>query len=193
MPYTQNYFRKARIKISSEPVDILMHESLVLGFFSNERPPKGYCGFVDWRLNGMISKNIARGKITGHFKEKVLITPHYRIPSSKILLFGLGESTHLTYDQLYTAGYLIRQTTMKINSSDTAFDIPSPGRCGLEIPKMTTAMISGFINAGIEGQNQTDISACILGDDTYRDEITLGVNQFKVNMKNKLKVTIIEA
>ena len=125
--------------------------------------------------------------------EKVLITPHYRIPSSKILLFGLGESIQLTYDQLYTAGYLIGQTVMKINSNDIAFDIPGPGRCSLEIPKMTTAMISGFIDARAEGQDETEISACILGDETYRDEIMLGANQFKVNVKNKLKVTIIEA
>jgi hypothetical protein len=193
MPYTQNYFRKTQIRISSEPVDSLKHESLVLGFFSDERPPKGYCGFVDWRLNGMISKHIARGKITGHFKEKVLITPHYRIPSSKILLFGLGESTHLTYDQLYTAGYLIGQTLMQIKSYDTAFDIPGPGRCSLEIPKMTTEMISGFTDASLENQSKEDIITCILGDDSCRDEITLGANQFKVNVKTKLKVTIIEA
>ena len=192
MPYTQNYFRKTQIKISSEPVDTLKHESLVLGFFSDERPPKGYCGFVDWRLNGMISKHIARGKITGHFTEKILITPNYRIPSSKILLFGLGKSKHLTYDQLYTAGYLIGQTLMKIESHDSAFDMPGPDRCSLEIPTMTTEMISGFTDARLENESNEDIIACVLGDDSYRDEITLGANQFKVNVKNKLKVTIIE-
>jgi len=57
---------------------------------------------------------------------------------------------------------------------------------------MTTEMISGFTDARLENESNEDIIACVLGDDSYRDEITLGANQFKVNVKNKLKVTIIE-
>ncbi len=183
-----------RIKISSEPVEILNHEGLILGFFSDERPPRGYCGLADWRLNGIISKQIKKGRFTGAFREKILITPDYRIPSSKILLFGLGKSTNLTYDQLYTAGHIISQTVTKINCNDSAFDIPGPDRCNLQMSEMTIAMISGFADSLVENQKQSDIiSICILGDDTYRDEITLGANQFKVNVKNKMKVTIVEA
>jgi hypothetical protein len=183
-----------KVKISSEPVDFLNYESLVLGFFSDERPPRGYCGFVDWRFNGMISKQIADGKVTGSFMEKTLINSNSRIPSLKILLLGLGKSTNLTYDQLYTAGHVITQTTEKINCTDYAFDIPSPERCNLQMAEMTTAMISGFTDEAIKNKTQSDdiMSASILGKDIYRDEIVLGANQFKVNVKNKIKVIILE-
>ena len=47
-----------KIKISHTSPEALSHDTLILGFFSDERPPKGYCGLVDWRLNGMISTEI---------------------------------------------------------------------------------------------------------------------------------------
>ena len=51
-----------KIKISTASPDALDRETLILGFFSDERPPRGYCGLVDWRLNGMISAEIAAGQ-----------------------------------------------------------------------------------------------------------------------------------
>ena len=60
-----------KITISTASPDTLVRETLILGFFSDERPPKGYCGLVDWRLNGMISAEMARGRISGVFLEKI--------------------------------------------------------------------------------------------------------------------------
>ncbi|MDO9527826.1 MAG: M17 family peptidase N-terminal domain-containing protein [Syntrophales bacterium] len=182
-----------QIRISTKPLDIIKHEGLVLGFFSNERPPRGYCGLIDWRLNGMISTKIANGKITGIFMEKVLIAPHQRIPSSKVLLFGLGEATELTYDTLYMAGYDISHTITKINCVDFAFDIPAIGRCNLEVPLMTEAMITGcfdFLFKNIEKWGS--VSPCILGDEACIDEIVLGLHKFKVSVKEKVKINILE-
>ena len=62
-----------KITISTASPDALARETLILGFFSDERPPKGYCGLVDWRLNGMISAEIAAGRISGGFLEKVAL------------------------------------------------------------------------------------------------------------------------
>ena len=172
------------IRISIKPPELLDYEGLVLGLFSDERPPRGYCGLVDWRLNGMISTNIADGKITGIFMEKVLIAPHQRIPSSKVLLFGLGQATELTYDTLYMAGYDISHTITKIHCVDFAFDIPAVCRCNLEVPLMTEAMIKGcfdFLFKNIEKWGS--VSPCILSDEAYLDEIILGLHKFKVSVK----------
>lgn len=192
MPYAQDCEKKMQIRISTEPPDVLNNEGLVLGFFSDERPPKGYCGLVDWRLNGMISTKIAKGKITGLFMEKVLIAPHQRIPSSKVLLFGLGKSTELTYDTLYTAGYNISHTITKIGCVDFAFDIPAAQRCNLEVPLMTEAMITGcfdFISENIEDLNS--VSPCVLGDESCLDEVILGLHKFKVGVKGKGRIDIV--
>ena len=79
-----------KIKISTASPDALNRDTLILGFFSDERPPRGYCGLVDWRLNGMISTEIARGRVSGDFMEKLLYAFPKRIRISRILLFGLG-------------------------------------------------------------------------------------------------------
>lgn len=182
-----------QIRISTKSLDVLDHEGLVLGFFSDERPPRGYCGLVDWRLNGVISTKMAKGKITGVFMEKVLIAPYQRIPSSKILLFGLGKSTELTCDTLYMAGYNISETITKIGCKDFAFDIPVVGRCSLEVPLMTEAMIAGcfdFLSKDIEELNS--VLPCVLGDESCFDEIVLGLHKFKVSVKERGRVEIIE-
>jgi len=194
MHFTQNYAGTITITVSAESVDSLIQDGLVIGYFSDERPPRGLCGFVDWRLNGLISRHVARGTVTGTFMEKVLITPHKRIPSSKLLIIGLGESSNLTYERLHSAGQAIAETLSRIQCNDAAFDIPSPHRCGLNVSEMTTAMISGFAETLLGKNSQTDSHAVsVLGDDSYRDEITLGVNQFKVNVKHTMKVFIHEA
>jgi len=181
------------LTITAKPADVLRHECVVCGFFLNERPPKGHCGLVDWRLNGIISKLIKKGTLSGAFTEKVLITPTFRIPSSKILLFGLGNSTDLTYERVYEAGHNISHTVTGIDCYDTAFDIPEPGRCNLDVAKMTTAMISGYIDGFFQSRSHMkSVSVCVMGDEPYRDEITLGANQFKVNVKDRVKVMIVE-
>lgn len=194
MLYTQNYVGTITITISGESIDSLIRDSLVIGYFADEKPPRGLCGFVDWRLNGLISEHMARGTVTGAFMEKVLIAPHKRIPSLKLMLIGLGESSNISYDLLYRAGQSIAETLSGIHCNDAAFDIPSPYRCDLNVSEMTMSMISGFADTLFEKESENNSYAIsILGDDSYRDEITLGVNQFKVNVKQKLKVLIYEA
>jgi hypothetical protein len=180
-----------KITLSSEPIDDLIHENLALGFFSDERPPRGYCGYADWRLNGLISKLIAKGTITGSSMERVLIHTNYRIPSPKIFLFGLGESTHLDYEKLYHTGYDVSQTLSEMRCDDFALDIPGAGRCALEVSKMAKSLLSGLWDYFIDHPEKRSIlSSCILGEEDFIDEITLGIHEFKVDGKKGAAVEI---
>lgn len=173
-----------KITLSSEPIDDLTHEYIVFGLFSDERPPRGYCGHADWRLNGLISMLIAKGTITGSSMERVLIQTNDRIPSAKILLFGLGESTHLDYEKLYHAGYEVSQTLSEIGCDDFAMDIPGAGRCALEISKMTKSFLSGLWDYVTDyPEKGGNLTLRILGEEGFIDELTLGILQFKVDEK----------
>lgn len=187
----QNCEREIRIRISIDPPDVLNIETLVLGFFSDERPPKGYCGLIDWRLNGMISKEIAKGTITGNLMEKVIIAHLRRIPASKILLWGLGKSHELTYDTLRNAGYNISQTIARMGGMDFAFDIPATASQNLKVSLMTEAMVTGgadFFSTCIE---KSDLfSICVLGDKSCFDEIVLGLYKAKIDLKERIKLDI---
>ena len=182
-----------KITLSSEPIDDLIHEYIVFGLFSDERPPRGYCGHADWRLNGLISKLIAKGTITGSSMERVLIQTNDRIPSANILLFGLGESTHLDYEKLYRAGYEVSQTVSDMGCDDFALDIPGAGRCALEVSKMTKSFLSGLWDYATDTPSKGgNLSPCILGAEGFIDEITLGKHQFKVDGKKGAAVEFFQ-
>lgn len=66
--------------------------SLLLTFFSDERPLRGAAGLADWRLCGRLSRLIKRDKLSGKPGEKLLLPPGRRLPFARILLFGLGPS-----------------------------------------------------------------------------------------------------
>lgn len=193
MPSTQSYDGTITVTISAESIDSLVRDSLVVGCFADEKPPRGLCGFADWRLNGLISRYMAQGTIRGTFMEKVLITPERRIPAAKLLLIGLGESSALSYDGLYRAGMTIAETLAKLHCSDGAFDIPLPYRCGLSVSEMTQAMISGYADGALAAAGNDMPAVSVLSDDSYRDEITLGINQFKVNVTHRIRVVIRDA
>ena len=182
-----------RIKVSSEPLDVLTYDSLAFGLFSDEKPPRGYCGLADWCMNGLVSKLIAAGRITGAFMEKVLICSDYRIRSPKIFLMGLGESTQLTYEKLYTAGHTIAQTLDEVECVDFAFDIPGSGRCGLEVPKMAMTVVSGIFDAGNLKQGDGNVASdmTVLSNRDFFDEIVLGMHEFKISVKDRIAIDIV--
>jgi hypothetical protein len=135
-----------KITISTASPDALARETLILGFFSDERPPKGYCGLVDWRLNGMISAEIASGRISGSFREKVACSFPGRIQVSRLFLFGMGALAELTDDRLYNTGFEIARMATGIGTTDLALPIPAAGRGPLKLPGMTEALMTGIFD-----------------------------------------------
>lgn len=135
-----------KIKITAASPDTLHRDTLLLGFFSDERPPKGYCGLADWRLNGLISAEIAAGSISGSFSEKLAIAFPRRLRVSRLILFGLGPLSALTYDGLYNAGFEMAQTATGIGATDLAIPMPAAGRGPLRLDGMTEALLTGVFD-----------------------------------------------
>ena len=179
-----------RIRITTESLDNLSREGLALGVFLDERPPKGHCGFVDWRLNGMISRELARGHIAAAFMEKIMIASPPRIPASKILLLGMGTLAELTDDKLYQAGYHLSETMDGMLCNDFAFDLPAAGRCHLPVSAITESMSRGcfdFLSRDIE--KWATSSTTILADESYLDDVVSGLHNFRINARD---ISIIE-
>jgi hypothetical protein len=169
-----------KIKISTASPDALNRDTLILGFFSDERPPRGYCGLVDWRLNGMISTAIAKGSISGDFLEKLLYAFPERIRISRILLLGLGPISELTYDRLYNAGYEVAQTVSGIQANDLALPIPGAGRGPLKLSGMAEAMITGLFDGfSCKPEELPSLRLEIPAKADQMDEIRAGLDLFR--------------
>lgn len=169
-----------KIKISHTSPEALSHDTLILGFFSDERPPKGYCGLVDWRLNGMISTEIAQGRISGDFPEKLLYAFPERIGISRLLLFGLGSLSTLTYDRLYNAGYQMAETVSGIKTTDLALPIPGAGRGALKLSGMAEALFTGLFDGfASKPQECPEVDLEIPVSEDLAEELQAGLSRFR--------------
>jgi hypothetical protein len=66
-------------------------EVLACGLFSDERPPHGTLGLVDWRLAGQVSRLLSRGWVRGARGEVVMMPLRPKLPFDKVIVFGLGD------------------------------------------------------------------------------------------------------
>jgi leucyl aminopeptidase len=180
-----------QIKLTTESLDRLPHECLVLGFFSDERPPKGNGGFVDWRLNGLVSRLIAEGRIRGEFSERVLIDSNRRIPSQKVVLFGLGKRRELSLETLRDAGARMAETAVRIHSFDFAVEVPGAGRSLLDVAEMTTQFTTGmfdFLSGDV--QRLASVTPCLLSDESFFQKTLLGIHKLRLHVKDKVQIDI---
>ncbi len=180
-----------QLNLSTESPDLPKHKCLALGIFSDEKPPRGICGLIDWRLNGMISREIKQERIRGEYAEKIIIPFLPRIGSEMLLLFGLGKVSDINYDKIYNASYLITQTVDKMALDSCAFDLYGQGRLNLATANITEAVVTGifdFLSSDIE--KLSNMKACLVTSASHLQDVSGGLKQFKTNVNDRGSVDI---
>ena len=71
-------------------LDETSSEVLACGLFSDERPPHGAVGLLDWRLAGRLSGLMRDGFLVGAPGEVLMVALRPKLPFDKGLIFGLG-------------------------------------------------------------------------------------------------------
>lgn len=105
-------------------LDRLKCDVIGVPFFSDERPPRGVLGLLDWRLCGLVTRMMLRGKILGAPMETVLIPARQRLVVDKVVLFGAGTRPELTPE---LAAQLMRHmlaTFAQIGARSSALVLP---------------------------------------------------------------------
>jgi hypothetical protein len=181
-----------RIRITTTFPAIFDHEGLCLCFFSDERPPKGFCGAVDWRLNGLISCELAAGRITGAPWEDVLIAPSQRLPATKVLLVGMGPFTEISYEHMYQSAYHIAKTMNAILCREYIVSVPSRGRSNLNFSGVAEAMVTGLFD--FLSTNRTgDFPALFLRvDESLMQEALAGFGRFQARVNDDVGEDLFE-
>jgi hypothetical protein len=180
-----------QVILSTESPDLPHHKCLALGIFSDERPPRGICGFIDWRLNGFISREIKQGRINGDFMEKVVIPFPKRIGSEILLLFGLGPLTEFNYDRVYASAFHIIAAVDRMLIKDFAFDLVGENRGPLETAGIVEAMVTGYFDYLSEDITKlTDMTCCIVTSCDHVKEVSQGIQRFKSHVKDMGSVDV---
>jgi hypothetical protein len=180
-----------QLNLSTESPDLPKHKCLALGIFEDEKPPRGICGFIDWRLNGMISREIKRERIRGEFEEKIIIPFLPRIGSEMLLLFGLGKVSDINYDKIYNAAYLVTKTVDKMALDSFAFDLYGEGRLSLATSNVVEAVVTGifdFLSSDIEKLSR--MKTCAITSSSNLQAFSEGIRQFKTNVDDRGSVDI---
>ncbi len=71
-------------------LDLAGTEVLCACLASDERPPHGVAGLVDWRLAGRLSRLLESEFATGALGEVLLLPGKPKLPFDKLLFFGVG-------------------------------------------------------------------------------------------------------
>jgi hypothetical protein len=71
-------------------LDLAGTEVLCACLATDERPPHGVAGLVDWRLAGRVSRLLESGFASGALGEVVLLPGKPKLPFDKLLFFGIG-------------------------------------------------------------------------------------------------------
>jgi len=180
-----------QLTLSTENPDLPRHKCLALGVFADEKPPRGICGFIDWRLNGMISREIKRGRIGGEFEEKIIIPFPPRIHSEMLFLFGMGAVSDINYDRIYNAAYLVTKAVQGMTLNSFAFDLYGAGRSGLVVPNIVEAMVTGiFDGLSADIEKLSGMNACAVVTSAHLQDVSQGIRQFKTNVNDRGSVDV---
>ncbi len=129
------------IILSTELMDVQECDVLVGGFFQDERPLKGSIGWMDWRLNGTLSRFLIEKRLTGDWPETLLIPSQGRMRAPMILLFGLGKVREYSYLRLREIFPCLLEAVKKLKSSSICFILPYEEDYGVDCGKLVEVLI----------------------------------------------------
>lgn len=173
-----------KIRLSAEPADLSKHKCLVLGVFSDEKPPRGICGFVDWRLNGYISREIKQGNIDGKFTEKVIIAFPPRLNSELLMLYGMGNVSKFDKKKIHKFAYQLISAVDKLLIDDFSLELPGADRVNIDTADIAETVAQGFFDYLSENADKINkIKSCLLTYPEQLKEATAGIRRFKSKLK----------
>jgi hypothetical protein len=143
-PCVERLLSDMDVFLSKEGVEVQECDILVTGFFKDARPLKGTSGWVDWRLNGMLSKCLIEKRVKGDWKETILIPSQGRVTPRMILLIGLGEAKEYSYLRIRDLSPFLLGTLKKLSVSDVCLSLPYEGVTDLDCGKLAEVLIEGM-------------------------------------------------
>jgi hypothetical protein len=123
------------VKPDLHQIDHLNVDTFAITVFEDQRPPKGLAGLVDWRLCGRMSNLLISGQLTGRFREAVMFPGYGRLPSGRVLVFGLGDSRDFSQSRAREASWFMADSLRRLRTA--AFVTSLPGStAGTVAPKV---------------------------------------------------------
>lgn len=182
--------------LSTEGVDLQECDVLVTGLFQDERPLKGSSGWIDWRLNGRLSRFLMEKRLTGDWNETTLIPSHGRVIPRMTLLLGLGKVKDYSYLRLRELSPHLLGTLKNLNAYHICIALPYDERYNVDCGKSAEVLIEGiadYLDQSPSLLNEEYVKGLGLFFSVEEDrfsEILLGVQTAQSILKERLQIRI---
>jgi len=182
--------------VSPEEADVQECDVLVAGIFKDERPLRGSSGWIDWRLNGLLSRFLIEKKLTGDWKETTLIPSQGRMMPRMILLLGLGEVKEYSYLRLRDLTLHLLETFKKLGTSNVCFSLPYEESYPVDCGKSAEVLIEGVADCLDLGRGLLDgewihhLRLFFAGGEEHFSEILFGVQTAQSILQERIQIRI---
>ena len=185
------------IILSKERVDVQECDVLAIGFFKDERPLKGSSGWIDWRLNGKISRLLLEKKLTGDWKEATLIPTQGRVVPRLALLLGLGELKEYNTLRLRELSLHLLEILKKLEAVNICLSFPYEESCHVGCGKLAEILIRGMADCinlngyAFDGEWIKKLRIYFAEGEEHLSEVLSGVQTAKSVLRKRIPIRIL--
>ncbi|MBU2590680.1 MAG: M17 family peptidase N-terminal domain-containing protein [Nitrospinota bacterium] len=139
---------------------------IVVPIFNDLIPLKGEAGYLDWRLNGEISRLIKANKISGIFEEVTLISREHKIACGTALLLGFGKMANLDSPKLATIYSYMAQTIKSMGKDRFALSLSIPSSNAIDdCERLSAGLVEGLADSLIGDKSSGDYTIAVAEED----------------------------
>ncbi len=132
-----------RIIVQSEKIAQVYVETLVVGFFEDVRPLKGFAGEIDWYTNGAVSDLVLQNKIRGTLGEASLLATS-KLATPKVLLIGLGPKKYYSVEIFQRLSGHALEILSRLKPREAAMDLWGQDECELDLFRCLEGFLQGY-------------------------------------------------
>ena len=181
--------------ISKESIDLQESDLLVTALFKDERPLRGSIGWVDWRLNGVLSRFLIENRLTGEWRERTLIPSQGRVSPKAILILGMGKIKEYSYLSIREVVPFVVETLKNMRASNLCFSLPYGDEYNVDCGKLTEVLLEGItdsLDQSPSDREWIENLTLFFGEGEKRfSEILLGVQTAKSILTDRLQIRIL--
>lgn len=167
--------------LDAEPGDLL-----VASLFSEDRPPVGLAGLVDWRMDGLLSRirmttdnpeldnphyrGLALGPFDAAAGEKLLFPPGPALPYFMVLIVGLGSRAAYTSQSYRDVVKSILETAASMKVNRLTLQLPGWAAAGLPGRRACDVFMTDYFSMQRTGA-KVPSGVCFVEDLEYQAEM----------------------
>jgi hypothetical protein len=152
------------LRVLDLPVDRLEGDAVAALFFQDVLPLRGPGALLDWRLNGALTRQLLRGKVSGKAGEHLLVPNNGKLGAGWVLFIGGGRWAPLELEDYRNLLRHLLETCCQARFSRIAIGLaPLPGMSASDLERMAAAALTTLavpppeclLSLGDEGTGRT--------------------------------------